>query len=204
MKKQVIAVDIDDVLANSTDTLRLFVNEKRGVALEKHHYRVKTGVYWGYYKAVWNSHDIDGDGIIDEFHDQYAIDQSHVPPIEGAFEALASLSEQFRLIAISARSASQQAATERWLDDKFDGLFESISCIDTLNNPDLTKGEACRIAGASYLIDDSTEHCKSALDRGVQAVLFGDYGWHDENDMPDGLVRCLDWNSVLEYFDERG
>lgn len=203
MSKITIAIDIDDVLADSTDLLRRFVNERHAVSLQEHHYRVK-GPYWGYYEMVWRNHDINGDGIMDEFHKVYAFDQSGVAPINGAAEALARLKGRFRLIAISARAAEQQLATERWLSDKFENVFEAVSCLDVHRNPGLSKGEACRIAGAEYLIDDNIDHCKSALDRQIQGILFGDYGWHDDSLMPDGVVRCRDWYAVLEYFDGQG
>jgi hypothetical protein len=63
----------------------------------------------------------------------------------------------------------------------------------------MTKGQICKKLGASYLIDDNVGHCEKAIEEGVSAVLFGEYGWH--GDAPDKLVRCKDWPAVLEYFD---
>lgn len=197
--RQIIAVDIDDVLANSTDTLRKFVNSKRGVSLSPKDYNVKTGIYWGYYEHVWKMHDIDGDGIIDEFHSQYVIDQSHVDPIEGAQEALTVLSQQYSLLALSSGSFNQQQATERWLSNIFGDIFASVSCIDSRKNTQLSKGEACKIAGAEFLIDDNVEHLKHALEFGVHPILFGDYGWQFYNS--DSIfTHCRNWNQVLKFF----
>ncbi len=204
MNPQTIAIDIDDVLADSTDALRVFVNQKHGRSLQRYHYMIKTGTYWGYYESVWEQHDINGDGIIDEFHAQYATDQSHVLPIAGAVEALLVLSEAYRLIAISSRASDQQQATERWIKQRFGDVFSSVACIDTQKNKTLTKGEACKIAGARYLIDDNIEHCKSAKEYQVQPILFGNYGWHDDSQLTDGVIRCKDWTAVLEYFNGRG
>ena len=64
-----------------------------------------------------------------------------------------------------------------------------------------TKGELCQELNVSWLIDDNPEHCLSAVDAGVEAILFGEYGWHHE--APMHLTRCKDWPSVVDYFNEK-
>lgn len=199
-KKPIIAVDIDDVLADSTDVLRLIVNKKHGRELQKHHYHVKTGTYWGHYEKIWENHDINGDGIIDEFHKAYSIDQSHVPAIDGAVGVLAQLHKSYDLVAISSRLSSMQKATERWIQEVFDNQFDSVVCIDHGKRSKTTKGQACKEIGASILIDDNIGHCEDALRHKVQPILFGDYGWHDDDQIHDGFIHCKNWQEVAEYF----
>jgi hypothetical protein len=67
MLREKLAIDIDDVLANSTDALRLFVNLKRGVDLTEEHYKIEAE-YWGYYESVWAQHGIDKTDLMREFH----------------------------------------------------------------------------------------------------------------------------------------
>ena len=40
-----------------------------------------------------------------------------------------------------------------------------------------------------------------AVEKGVDAVLFGSYGWQHE--APEHLPRCKDWPAVLEFFDDK-
>lgn len=199
-KKPIIAIDIDDVLADTTDVLRIFVNNKHKRNLQSHHYHVKTGIYWGHYEKVWENHDINGDGIIDEFHASYVSDQSHVPAITGAVESLQEMHKNFQLIAISSRSTEMQDATERWLKDRFNSQFDSVICIGHGKKSKITKGQACKNLGARYLIDDNIGHCEDALKHNVQPVLFGDYGWHDSNQIRDNYIHCKNWQEVVEYF----
>ncbi|MEO8862959.1 MAG: hypothetical protein ABI354_01415 [Candidatus Saccharimonadales bacterium] len=197
-----IALDIDDVLANSTETIRLFVNKLRGTSLERHHYSIKAP-YRSYYETVWSAHDIDGDGIIDEYYHKLIIDQSHVETIMGASDAIGSLINLgYRLVAVSSRSSDQQVATEKWIKGMFGDVFDTVICLDSWRN-NITKGEICRSLGANYLIDDNVEHCKSALDYGVQPILFGEYGWQTGELVPEEVARCPDWESVLGYFNGR-
>ena len=46
-----------------------------------------------------------------------------------------------------------------------------------------------------------TEHCISASEYQVEAILFGEFGWH--LDVPNNMQRCKDWPAVLEYFNGR-
>lgn len=198
-KTPIIAIDIDDVLADSTDVLRVFVNDKRGLELQRHHYQAKTGIYWGHYEKIWENHDVDGDGIIDEFHASYAENQSHVPSIEGSVDVLKSLHGKFKLIAISSRSADMQKATEKWITEVFHGQIDEVLCIGHGRYAKMSKGEACKRAGATYLIDDNIEHCNSAHRFGVIPILFGDYGWHNHHQKDDNFIHCKDWYEVAEY-----
>lgn len=197
MDKPTIATDIDDVLADSTEALRLYVNARHAVELQPHHYRIKAE-YWGYYESVWRNHDIDGDGIIDDFHGTISTDQTHVRPVDGSVEALNLLSNKYRLVAISSRLADQKNATKQWLDTHFQGVFDAVECLGSRQGRSTTKGEACAKHGAGLLIDDNVEHCRSAVDSGIKAILFGEYGWQDEALLPDNVVRCPDWSTVME------
>jgi hypothetical protein len=51
------------------------------------------------------------------------------------------------------------------------------------------------------LIDDNEEHIQSALDQGLDTILFGEYGW--QHGAPQGTVVCKDWPAVLEYLSGR-
>ena len=53
MDKPIIAVDIDDVLADSTDALRRVINERLGVNLTPEDYLIKED-YWDHYEEVWH------------------------------------------------------------------------------------------------------------------------------------------------------
>ena len=197
MSKKIIAVDIDDVLADSTESIRQLVNDKLGVSLTKDHYKVE-GEYWGYYERVWQAHGIGNQLSYDVLGEEMSLDQGHVPLLPGASFALAELSKKFKLVLLTSRDEAWKKATERWVKSHFGDLFDKVFFTEA-GGVKKTKGELCDEIGAKWLIDDNVEHCKSALANNVMAVLFGNYGWHMS--VPKNIVKCEDWPSVLEFFD---
>ncbi len=199
MSKKIIAVDIDDVIADSTDALRLLVNTKLGINLEEHHYRV-PGEYWGYYEQVWEQHNVHHKISYEELERGMSTDQSHVVLKQGAADVLAKLSQDFEIVLVTSRDKETALATARWIEENLGVIHKGLHVLGnhkTKAKP-LSKGEVCREIGASWLIDDNPEHCLSAIDHGVKAILFGNYGWH--HSAPKHLTLCRDWQSVEEYF----
>jgi 5'(3')-deoxyribonucleotidase len=199
MSKQVIAIDIDDVLAQGTESLRLEVNKRLGVDLQPHHYAV-PGDFWGYYESVWRKNGLGGRITMEELNPQMVEDQSHVAPFESAYAVLSELSNDYKLVVVTSRDEAWRPATERWLESYFGGLFSGLYFAGRRSTSQKTKGELCNYLKAKWLIDDNVGHAQTAIDSGVTAILFGEYGWHLETDIHTDIVRCRNWSEVLEYF----
>lgn len=198
MPRQVIAVDIDDVLADSTETLRLIVNEWTGADLSRDDY-METGQYQGYYERVWAAHGLSDQFTYADLEKELIADQSHVPLLPGAVSTLRQLSKEYDVVFLTARNATWEDATRRWFKQHF--FDHDINLYFTGNHRAgdyKPKGQLCKQLGASLLIDDNPAHCRSAIDEGIQAILFGQYGWHV--DIPEQAVQCKDWATVLRYF----
>lgn len=193
--KRVIALDIDDVLSDSMEAVRLEVNERLGVDLQPEHYAI-PGDYWGYYESVWAQHHL---AIGFDDLDERSVKLRYAPII-GARLALEKLAQRYKLVAITSRKEDWRHMTLEWLDEHFPGVIDSVTFAGNKEHSVIrTKGEVCAELGAEWLIDDNVEHCLTARDHEVTPVLFGDYGW--QHKVPDSLVRCKDWAGVLEYFD---
>ncbi len=197
---QTIAIDIDDVIAESTNALRLLVNERTGADLTREHYMVE-GEYRGYYSRVWQEHGLSDKISFEQVAAEMAIDQSHVPLLPGASFAVHELSKRFHIILITARDPIWEKETRRWFKDHFaqddiEVYFIGYHKTDTSK----TKGQLCRDLGASLLIDDNPEHCQSVIDEGIKAILFGEYGWHTT--IPKEAIICKDWPAVMEYIND--
>lgn len=199
MTKPIIAIEVDDVLAHSTESLRQVVNAKTGAQLQPEHFQV-PGPYWGYYERLWENHGLADKVTMEELSPQMAKDQSHVPVYLGASKALKSLAKSFELIIVTARNSEWEKATHVWLDSNFPGMFTKVVFGGgKYHDENITKGDLCAKIGASYLIDDNVEHCISAADREITPILFGRYGWHV--DVPEDMIRCKTWKEVERYFD---
>ena len=64
-----------------------------------------------------------------------------------------------------------------------------------------TKAELCQKLGVDCLIDDQLKHCIGVAELGMEAILFGDYGWNQSEALPTGVRRVVSWKGVEEYFD---
>lgn len=203
MSREVIAIDVDDVVADSTESLRLLVNKRTGSSLTKENYRI-PGEYSRYYERVWEKHGLSELISYETLGDDMVYDQAHIPLNEGAKEAISKLSQNYDLVIVTARDPAWKPATVRWLSAHFDSLFHKVifTRSDIENSPEKSKGEVCIEVGASWLIDDNVEHCQSALDVGIRAIIFGTYGWH--HDIPPSLVRCKNWLEVEKHFHAQG
>ncbi|MEK7471671.1 MAG: hypothetical protein AAB624_00290 [Patescibacteria group bacterium] len=199
MKQQLIAIDIDDVIAASTESVRLLANERTGSNLTEDHYKT-AGEYWGYYERVWREHDLEDKLSYQDLSAEMAIDQLHVPLLAGAEIGVATLLEKHKTVLITSRDPGWELATIKWtkhhFGERIPELYFSRNHKDTKEK---TKGELCIELGATWLIDDNVEHCLSAIKVGVGAVLFGEYGWQQNKSKE--LIHCKDWSAVIEFFD---
>lgn len=201
MSKPIIAFDLDDVLVDSTEFWRVEVNKRTGANILPEHFMV-PGEYSSYYERLWQEHKIDHLFSIDELDNQMIIDQSGIQPFKGAHSVLVRLSENYTLIAVTARNADQQPETLRWLERAYPAMFSDVAFGNgSVGLKKKNKGEICVELGASWLIDDNAGHCNDALNRGVRSLLFGDYGWNQPELVGSEILRVKDWAAVLEYFD---
>jgi 5'(3')-deoxyribonucleotidase len=199
MAKKIIAIDIDDVLFDEHQSMRLFMNEYYGFQHTAEHYNIE-GPYWGYWQKVWGVDD-------EESARRYAVYvESGVKAkpmlIQGAAEAINELKKRYDLIVITSRYDPHVVkATPAWLEEHFPQVFKSVEfVIDWGDGQKLPKGAIAEKVGASYLIDDCYAHCQSAAERGVHSVLFGDYGYsrHYKGDHPL-ITRAYNWKEVTEF-----
>src|SRR5687767_8725203 len=126
MSKPIIAIDLDDVIADGTESLRTVVNELTGSNLTKEQYHEEKADYWGYYERVWMRHGIADKVSFKDLNAEMAIDQSHVPVLAGAQFALGELSKKYELIIVTARDVSWERATKAWLKDQLGSLSEAL------------------------------------------------------------------------------
>ncbi len=201
MKKPLIAVDIDDVIAESTEVYRKKINQHVGADLQPEDYKIEAP-YWSYYEQVWRNHGIFEQIDAKALQKEMESDQKHIPLMPGAEFALSELSRHYDIVLVTARNPAWEQATKDWLKQQFGALAPEVyfSQAHTGAKGAKTKGQICQELGASWMIDDNPEHCHTVIESGVGAILFGQYGWH--LDVPKDVVRCANWQAVLEFFEQ--
>lgn len=194
-----IAVDIDDVLAANAASFVAFSNERWGTNLT-------VDDYDEHWSRMWDVSLAETERRSSEFHDSGVI--GRYEHFDAAMPVLDILSQQYNLVIITARRKSVADETKRWIADKFPAIFSEVHFAGIWDNHThqshiQTKAELCVALGADYLIDDQLKHCIGAAEKGIQALLFGDYSWNQAEQLPAAIVRCHDWGAVKEYFETR-
>jgi 5'(3')-deoxyribonucleotidase len=193
MKKQIIAIDIDDVLADHVAAFVVFSNSQYGTNLGKHNYDDRWSTLW----------DVDRNEIERralEFHTAESIMEYEL--IEEAQSALSALSKHYELSIVSARPRHVIDASQMWLEKHFGPIFKEVHFLPYWEEANkLSKADICNQIGAEFLIDDIVKHCNLAAECGIQSLLFGDYSWNQSGTIHDDVSRVKNWQEVLEYFD---
>lgn len=197
-----IAIDIDDVVSMTSEAVRVWANEATGAALVTEDYYITDGGYWNYYEAVWEHHGIGHKLNFGDFLNVMDRTQAHISAASDARRVISKLKKDYDVVFITARQPSHKYTTRQWLDEYIDASIPLyLSANPFANEAAQSKGELCAELGVNILIDDNVENCRSALQYGVEVVLFGNYGWNAE--APANVTRCISWRDVEEYLDGR-
>jgi uncharacterized HAD superfamily protein len=196
-----IAIDIDDVIADTLGAVHIWANAKAGASFELHHYHTDDE-YWDYYNNIWARHGFEGKLVFEDFLDEMIVDQSNIRPNDDAKRVIKALMKKYEVVFLTARPPAVQEETRKWLDKNIDTSIPLyLACNPILNETALSKGEMCNELGVGLLIDDNIDNCNSALDHEVEAIVYGHYGWN--KNAPDSMTRCLNWAAVLEQVNGR-
>jgi uncharacterized HAD superfamily protein len=195
VNKPIIAVDIDDVLVPHVEDLISWHNKEYGTKMDLVHYHSKNPKDWGSETIEEAIKRVQRFFTTREFLE--------AQPINEAAEVLKKLSENFRLIVITARDNIIEDATRSWLDKHFPEIFHEthFTARFNLGNQNRSKSAVALAADAKFLIDDTLENALGAAAEGIEVLLFGNYPWNQMEKLPKGMVRVKDWQEVLEYFD---
>jgi uncharacterized HAD superfamily protein len=159
--------------------------------------------YGRYFEKVWG---VDSETGLEMYETYFkaGIKAKH-KPVAGAVKTIGKLEEKYNFAVVTSRGDRSFEFTHLWLDKHFPEVFKEVAFVPLWSKDrEVTKAEICNEIGASYLIDDNAEHCNLAQEAGVQALLFGEYGWNRNAGLKKGVIRVNNWQEVLEYFDDKG
>ena len=198
--KKVIAVDIDDVLADEKEDVRKFINKQYSLEHTPEDYMIEAP-YGRYFEKVWGVDSKKGLEMYETYF-KSGLKANH-RPIKGAVDAISELKEKYNFVVVTSRGDRSFNFTHTWLEKHFPEIFKEIAFVPLWSKDrEFTKAEICKEIGASYLIDDNADHCNLTQNAGVQALLFGKYGWNRKVKLSRGVVRVNDWLAVLKYFEK--
>ena len=202
MLKPIIAVDIDDVLANNAAGFVAFSNQKWGTNLAVDDYDEHWARVWGI------EHDLEE---VTRRRDAFISSGIHrdFSTTDSAHDSLRRLSDRYELHVVTSRLLTMKDDTMRWLTKHYGDVFTDATIHyagiwDTLtsNSHNVTKADTVSALGADYLIDDQLKHCEAVAEAGKHALLFGDYGWNQADELHPNITRVKSWAEVEVYFRE--
>jgi len=202
MSKQIIAVDLDDVLASSAAGFVAYSNKIWGTNLTIEEYDEHWGEMWA----------LDHEETKKRAHQIYESKmQGNFKKLDGAYDVLNDLAKNYSLVITTSRHRLVKDTTLEWLEKHYPGIFDEVHLagiwdrgLHTDEAAKLTKAELCVKIGASLLIDDHPKHCIASAKAGVEALLFGDYRWNRHVKLTKGMTRVRGWTEVEEYFSGKG
>lgn len=190
MAKPVLAIDIDEVLFPFVPELLRHHNEIYGTEL-------KFEDFTSYdFAEVWGGTSREA---VDKVHAFLNLSQQHVEPLGEAFKAISALKQRYKLVVITSRDRQLEERTTEWLVHHFPDAFHDIILAGNHHTglAFRTKIEICQELAAICLIDDSLRYVTECSERGLRAILFGDYPWNRLDELPEGVARAKDWAEVV-------
>jgi 5'(3')-deoxyribonucleotidase len=202
MVKPLIAIDIDDVLADNARGFTQFSNERWGTHLEPSDYEE----HWAH---MWQVDNAEAERRAAEFHESGSL--GRYGHNLHAYDVLTKLKETYDFVIITSRRLIAKDETITWIADRFPDLFKDDQIYfagiwdDGISEGRYarTKGDLIKGLSVNYLIDDQLKHCLSASEQQVPSLLFGDYSWNQSDTLSSNITRVKDWAEVLEYFSGR-
>lgn len=199
MRRKLIAVDLDDVLADSAVKFVAYSNKKWGTTLEVDDFSEHWAEMWG----------ISIDETLqrrDHIYQEKV--QTKLDSFIDAKEVLSELAHTYDLIIVTSRPLVLQKDTIAWIEQYYGGIFKEVYFAgiwdgehDVETAVKLNKGDRIKELGADYFIDDHPKHCLAVAKYGIPSLLFGDYGWNRHIVEQKNLLRVADWKAVKEFFD---
>ena len=189
-----IAVDCDDVLADSMGVFIDYYNKYYNKSLTKNHFF--TNLWW---EVMEDKQDIVIGRYLDFIKSNYF---DNIKPVLGAKEALKKLKQKHELIVVTGRPNSILKKTERWIENYFAGMFNGIysTNLHFTSGKGLTKGDIFKEKKVDLLIDDYVEFGYECVANNINVLLM-DQPWNSQAELPQGITRVKSWQDILDKID---
>ncbi|MBU6491100.1 hypothetical protein KGQ25_03060 [Patescibacteria group bacterium] len=191
LKKRIIGIDFDDVLADFNTSLAKFHNEIYGTSYRRDDIVVyELGHTWG----------CSGEEAarrVSEFY--HSAHHDRIAPVKGAVRVLSQLKRKNVFVIITSRPEGVRGRTFSLINKYFPRMFKEVHFLGHYHGTEArreTKGDMCKKLGVEVFIDDSLEHAASVSREGIKVLLFNT-PWN-RHKKPAHVVRVFGWGDVLK------
>jgi len=187
-----IAVDIDDVLADFVNAIAEFHNAAYKTSLRRNQFKTS------YYEDTWGGTRDDAVRKVYEFH---TTPLSHnIKPVRGAIDAITELKKKHKLIVVTSRPNDFEVKTRKWLEEYFSNKFSQVFFTNhfTLKKmPTKKKVDICKELNVDVMIDDSFDFMYECHTQNVRGLLFHT-PWNKNRVLPASIKRVKSWEEVVK------
>jgi uncharacterized HAD superfamily protein len=180
-----IAVDIDDVLAEYVDAFTLYLNKELSIPVDRYSF---------YNLRFEDVLDLDVQGarlLVSQF--ESSIYFSNIVPVPGSQEALTKLAKDHNLISVTSRLEEIAEPTKEWIDQHFPHLISEIFHTDYhAVRGSRTKSGVCQELGVDLIIDDNPPYAQECLEVGISVKMLRQ-PWNQDY---FGAKKYLDWEAL--------
>lgn len=184
-----IAIDLDDVLANSLDSFIEFYNTNYNGNLKPEDFTAFT------LNEIQGMPAEEEQKIMNEYDDSEYYDD--INPMPEAKEAISELSKNNELMIVTSRPQKKETQTKKWIEKHIPEIKNINFIRQEYGGESKTKGEVCKELGAEILIEDNLDYAKSCIDKSIKVLLF-DYPWNQEENLNPLITRVKSWKEILE------
>lgn len=192
--EKTIAIDIDEVLADTLPSFLVYYNQKHSTNFKKPDFLTYD---W------WETFGISKEEAINDFYDfMFSSHSIEIPPIKGSQKALDFLKNKFRLISITNRPYDFKDHTLAWLKINFQNVLDNVyfGNIHSKNGkPHITKLEIMKNMKVDYLIEDQVKIALECANHGIKVFLFS-APWNINQEIPSGLpiIKVSSWDEIVD------
>ena len=191
MKKRTIAVDLDDVLGNTTEHICAYYNARFGTNFKFQDHQTYM------INDVWNRSREEAIKIVDDFF--RSDDAKTITPFAGSQYAIDELSKKYDLIVLTSRPVDHRQSTTEWVNQYFPNKFEEI--VITNKNasnklPSREKFEVCLEKQIDIMIEDNLHFAMQNAHNNITTYLM-DRPWNQNGELPKLIKRVYAWNEIL-------
>jgi len=184
----IIAVDLDDVLADSLTSFIEFYNKYYDKELR---YEDFTAYTLNEIKRIPREEE---NKILEHFDKSEYFD--NIKPMRDAVEVIEELSKKHEIIIITSRTKDKEQKTINWVNKFLKGIKKVYFIRKNYHEKPKTKSEICKEINANILIEDNLSYAKNCAENGIK-VLLVDYPWNQEKNLHPLIRRVKSWKEIL-------
>ena len=185
-----IAIDIDEVLADTLNSYIKYHNNTYNTSLKREQFF--TYNWWEILQVEFN----EGVRRFNDFVNKGYF--GNLPLVRGANEVVTKLKQSHDLVIVTSRMGELKKITKKWLDKNFPGCFLKVYHTESIYDKNaITKHQACLKSKADILIEDDSNFAAECMNNGIK-VLLVDSPWNRDFEILTNATRVHSWDDILQ------